>query len=58
MPAHFRCAINGHSMQDPVAHPDRPSIVFERATIEAWLSQSGTVCPITGEVRAAWKRGK
>ena len=46
-PKEFRCAINGHVMKHPVASPH--GHVFERATIELWLSRNGSVCPLSGE---------
>ena len=45
-PAEFLCAINGHVMQQPVRSPHGQ--VYEAATIELWLSQQGSVCPLTG----------
>lgn len=35
-------------MKDPV-RSNRTGLVYERATIELWLSTRGAVCPITNE---------
>lgn len=42
----FLCAINGHVMKDPV-RARSTGLVYERATIELWLSTRGAVCPIS-----------
>lgn len=47
IPAEFLCAINGHVMKDPV-RVGSSGPVFERSTIELWLSTRGSVCPING----------
>jgi hypothetical protein len=44
----FNCAINGHVMKEPVRAPN--GLVFEKATIEDWITRMGSVCPITGDV--------
>uniref|UniRef100_A0A7S1I5F1 U-box domain-containing protein n=1 Tax=Eutreptiella gymnastica TaxID=73025 RepID=A0A7S1I5F1_9EUGL len=46
-PKDFKCAINGHVMKNPVDSPTGHT--FERETIEYWLHQNGSVCPITGK---------
>jgi hypothetical protein len=46
LPPEFLCAINGHVMKEPVRCV-ATSLVFERSTIELWLSTRGAVCPIT-----------
>mmetsp|Transcript_8597 Transcript_8597/g.14567 ORF Transcript_8597/g.14567 Transcript_8597/m.14567 type:complete len:515 (-) Transcript_8597:283-1827(-) len=48
LPQEFLCAINGHVMKDPV-RCQKTGQVFEKATIEIWLSTRGQVCPITNE---------
>ena len=48
IPQEFLCAINGHVMKDPLRNKTT-RIVYEKATIELWLSSRGSVCPITGE---------
>ena len=48
IPAEFLCAINGHVMKAPV-RARTSNVVFEKATIELWLSSRGSVCPITGD---------
>ena len=48
IPAEFLCAINGHVMKAPVRCVGT-GVVYEKATIELWLSSRGSVCPITGE---------
>jgi len=48
IPKEFLCAINGHVMKEPV-RATTSGLVFERATIELWLSTRGSVCPITQE---------
>lgn len=45
-PREFACAINGHMMKEPMRSPHGE--VFEKSTIELWLSTRGSVCPITG----------
>lgn len=45
VPAEFCCAINGHIMKEPVRANGN---IYERGTIEMWLDQQGSVCPITG----------
>jgi hypothetical protein len=47
VPKEYLCAINGHVMQDPVRSPS--GTVYEKATIELWLSTRGSICPITHE---------
>ena len=47
VPTTFLCAINGHMLQHPVRAPS--GLVFERSTIEHWLSLHGSVCPLTHE---------
>ncbi len=47
VPKEYLCAINGHVMQDPVRSPS--GIVYEKATIELWLSTRGSICPISHE---------
>lgn len=42
-----RCAINGHVLKEPVRSPYGQ--VFERATIELWLTTRGSICPITNQ---------
>jgi len=51
VPAAYKCAINGHIMKEPVKGPQ--GYVFERGTIEYWLEEQGSVCPITGETVTA-----
>ena len=46
IPREYKCAINGHVMKEPVRCASS-GLVFERATIELWLSTRGSVCPIT-----------
>ena len=48
LPQEFLCAINGHVMKDPVRCA-KTGLVFEKATIEIWLSTRGHVCPITNQ---------
>jgi hypothetical protein len=48
IPPEYKCAINGHVMKEPVRCLSS-GIVFERATIELWLSTRGSVCPITNQ---------
>ena len=48
IPVEFLCAINGHVMKAPVRCVGT-GVVYEKATIELWLSSRGSVCPITGE---------
>jgi hypothetical protein len=48
IPKEFLCAVNGHVMKEPV-RVGTSGPVFERATIELWLSTRGSVCPVTGE---------
>jgi hypothetical protein len=48
MPTEFLCAINGHVMKNPMNSPY--GHVFERETIEYWIYQSGSICPLTGKV--------
>ena len=50
-PAAILCAINGHVLRAPVRSPY--GHVYERATIELWLEQQGSVCPMTGQPLAA-----
>ena len=46
VPTEFLCAINGHVMKAPMRCRDS-GLVFEKATIELWLTSRGSVCPIT-----------
>ena len=46
VPAEFLCAINGHVMKAPLRCRES-GLVFEKATIELWLTSRGSVCPIT-----------
>lgn len=46
LPKEFLCAINGHVMKEPV-RVRGSQLVFEKSTIELWLSTQGAVCPIT-----------
>lgn len=48
IPNEFLCAINGHVMKEPM-RATTSGLVFERATIELWLSTRGQVCPLTNE---------
>lgn len=48
IPSEFLCAINGHVMKEPM-RATTSGLVFERATIELWLSTRGQVCPLTNE---------
>ena len=48
IPTEFLCAINGHVMKAPV-RARTSNLVFEKATIELWLSSRGSVCPLTGD---------
>merc|ERR1719456_97391 len=41
------CALNGHTMKVPVTSPYGHN--FEKETIEQWIKQQGSVCPITGK---------
>ena len=43
----FACALNGNMMKVPMRSPY--GHVFEKTTIENWISQKGPVCPITGQ---------
>jgi hypothetical protein len=43
----FNCALNGHVMKNPVT--SKYGHTFEKDTIEQWLRQQGSVCPITGQ---------
>eukprot|EP00758_Cryptobia_borreli_P016006 Tbor_TRINITY_DN6071_c1_g2::TRINITY_DN6071_c1_g2_i1::g.11485::m.11485 len=43
----FACALNGHTMKNPVQSPYGHN--FERNTIEQWIKRQGSVCPITGK---------
>jgi hypothetical protein len=45
--SNFMCALNGHMMKVPVTSPYGHN--FEKETIEQWLRQRGSVCPITGK---------
>eukprot|EP00667_Euglena_gracilis_P005602 EG_transcript_5645 len=47
MPPEFLCAINGHVMKNPVTSPTGHT--FEKETIEYWLKQNGSLCPLTGQ---------
>ena len=49
LPKEFLCAINGHVMKEPV-RVRGSQLVFEKSTIELWLSTQGAVCPITNTV--------
>ena len=41
------CALNGHTMKCPVTSPYGHT--FEKDTIEGWIKQQGSICPITGK---------
>lgn len=43
----YACALNGHTMKVPMLSPYGHN--FEKETIEQWLKQQGSVCPITGK---------
>ena len=43
----FVCALNGHTMKCPVTSPYGHT--FEKETIEQWIRQQGSICPITGK---------
>jgi len=43
----YACALNGHTMKVPVQSPYGHN--FEKETIEQWIKQQGSVCPITGK---------
>lgn len=43
----YACALNGHTMKVPVISPYGHT--FEKDTIEQWIKQQGTVCPLTGK---------
>ena len=45
--AHLACALNGHTMKNPVTSPYGHN--FEKDTIESWIKQQGSVCPLTGK---------
>lgn len=47
VPSQFVCALNGHTMKNPVVSPYGHT--FEKDTIEQWLKQQGSVCPLTGK---------
>lgn len=49
LPKEFLCAINGHVMKEPV-RVAATGLVFEKSTIELWLSTRGAVCPITNSI--------
>ena len=42
----FKCAITGSVMRRPVRTPD--GAVYEAATVERWLSEQGSIDPLTG----------
>ena len=42
------CAINGHILREPV-RSRQTQRVYERATIDLWLSTHGHVCPVGGK---------
>lgn len=46
-PAHLRCAVDGKLMVDPLISPY--GHVFERKTLERWVSSCGSVCPLTSQ---------
>lgn len=43
----YACALNGHTMKCPMLSPYGHN--FEKETIEQWIRQQGSVCPITGK---------
>jgi len=45
-PEDMRCAIDGKVMTNPVRSPYGHS--FEKKTLERWMANCGSVCPITG----------
>jgi len=46
-PDEMRCAIDGKVMVNPVRSPH--GHLFEHKTLERWMSNCGSVCPITGK---------
>ncbi|CUF61549.1 U-box domain protein, putative [Bodo saltans] len=47
VPKEFLCALSGNTMKNPVYSPYGHT--FDRETIELWIKQQGSVCPITGK---------
>jgi len=47
VPEELRCAIDGKLLGAPLRSPY--GHLFERETLEEWLSRCGSVCPITGQ---------
>jgi hypothetical protein len=47
VPQKLRCAIDGKFMSQPIRSPH--GHVFERKTLERWVSCCGSVCPITSK---------
>lgn len=47
VPPQFLCALSGNTMKNPMLSPYGHT--FDRETIEMWLKQQGSVCPITGK---------
>lgn len=47
VPPQFLCALSGNTMKNPVISPYGHT--FDRETIEMWIRQQGSVCPITGK---------
>merc|ERR1711861_48772 len=45
-PKEYRCEIDGKVMTHPLRSPY--GNVFEKKTLEKWVSSCGSVCPITG----------
>jgi len=50
VPEDYICAINGHIMKEPVRVSSGK--VYEKSTLELWVSRNGSVCPITGKALA------
>jgi len=46
-PADMRCAIDGKVMINPIRTPY--GHMFEKKTVEKWMTNCGSVCPITGQ---------
>lgn len=47
VPKEFLCALSGNTMKNPVYSPYGHT--FDRETIDMWIRQQGSVCPITGK---------
>ncbi|WOL02600.1 hypothetical protein Cni_G11319 [Canna indica] len=47
IPAHFRCPISSDLMKDPVTAST--GITYDRQSIETWLEQGKTTCPVTNQ---------